>query len=292
MAPAAAAGRANGTCFMATCNPVQSRARWLPLQSLQSLPGGLLPEAVATAGLEGEGDPALLLDGERSLLERAAPQRAREIAGGRICARRALTCFGLGHVAIGATHDRRPQWPAQVTGSITHTQGFSAAAVGDRRRFRAIGIDAERAGAAAQEIWSQVFLPAEQDWLDGLPSPLQVTTATLMFSAKEAFYKCQYEITGQWLEFTDVAVELTDDNPDQCAAVQRPLRVSGDRVRSRHRRKSHIDAWRSGEFTIRAAGDVRFFQAGQAPARGRFARTGSLVLTAMTVLAQPAGQLA
>jgi 4'-phosphopantetheinyl transferase EntD len=35
--------------------------------------------------------------------------------------------------------------------------------------------------------------------------------ATILFSAKEAFYKCQYTLTRKWLEFEDVSVETTWD---------------------------------------------------------------------------------
>ena len=34
--------------------------------------------------------------------------------------------------------------------------------------------------------------------------------ATLFFSAKESFYKCQYPLTQQWVGFQDVEVERTD----------------------------------------------------------------------------------
>jgi 4'-phosphopantetheinyl transferase EntD len=30
----------------------------------------------------------------------------------------------------------------------------------------------------------------------------------VIFSAKEAFYKCQYPVTARWLEFEDAHVEL------------------------------------------------------------------------------------
>jgi 4'-phosphopantetheinyl transferase EntD len=32
-----------------------------------------------------------------------------------------------------------------------------------------------------------------------------------VFSAKEAFYKCQYAITARWLEFDEVVVDLFFD---------------------------------------------------------------------------------
>jgi len=64
--------------------------------------------------------------------------------------------------------DRRPQWPEEIVGSITHTAGFSAAAVGQRSRFAGIGIDAERVGSVTRDVWDQVLLPDERRWLETL----------------------------------------------------------------------------------------------------------------------------
>ena len=218
-----------------------------------ALAGELLPAGIATAELVGEGDPELLLAGERQLVARAAPKRAREFAAGRCCARRAVAQFGIVDVPIGIRDDRRPQWPGLLTGSITHTDGYSAAVVGERQRFRAIGIDAERIGRVSCDIWSQVLLPGETDWLESLPAPVQAKVATLMFSAKEAFYKCQYAVTGQWLEFTDVTVDLFDWNQH----------------------------W--GSFAVRPIRSVNLFELGGTPVIGRFVATNDLVLTGMAI---------
>lgn len=213
----------------------------------------LLPPGVATAELSGAGDPDLLLGTERLLLEHSAPGRAAQFAAGRLCARRAAAEFGIVDFPIGALSDRRPHWPQPLTGCITHTDGFAAAAVGDRRRFRAIGIDAERIGSVSRDLWSYLMRPEEIDWLESLPSPLRATVATLLFSAKEAFYKCQYEVTEQWLEFRDVALDFFGPNLDR------------------------------NSFAVRPVGKVKLFEQGGGPAIVRFAFTRDLVLTATTL---------
>lgn len=213
----------------------------------------LMPAGVATAEMVGAGDPALLPAAERQMLKGATPGRAAEFAAGRLCARRAAARFGFADAPLGAQADRRPLWPDALTGSITHTAGFAAAAVGERRRFRAIGIDAERVGAVPRALWLRLFRPAETAWLDGLPASAQDRVGTLMFSAKEAFYKCQYEVTGQWLEFRDVVVDF-------CAR----------------------NAGRNG-FAVRPAGGVELLLRGGEPAIVRFAFRQDLVLTAMAL---------
>jgi 4'-phosphopantetheinyl transferase EntD len=44
-------------------------------------------------------------------------------------------------------------------------------------------------------------------WIDSLPAATPAAAVTLIFSAKEAFYKCQYPLTGEPLGFHDVRVE-------------------------------------------------------------------------------------
>jgi 4'-phosphopantetheinyl transferase EntD len=215
----------------------------------------LLPAGVATAELAGSTDPALLHPDERRMIDGAAPGRISGFTAGRLCARHAVARFCFWDIPIGAQADRRPLWPDSLTGSITHTGGFAAAAVGERRRFRAIGIDAERVGTVPRAVWGCLFRPAETAWLAGLPPLAQDWVVALMFSAKEAFYKCQYEVTGQWLEFRDVVLDF-------CAR----------------------NAGRNG-LAVRPAGCVELFQGGGGPAIVRFAFRQDLVLTAMALAA-------
>ena len=59
-------------------------------------------------------------------------------------------------------------------------------------------------------LWPQICLPPEIDWLESQPEALRATAATLIFSAKEAFYKCLCGAGGGWLEFHDVAIKFTE----------------------------------------------------------------------------------
>lgn len=222
---------------------------------LSTLFEALLPAEVATVELTGAGDPASLLAEERLLCARAAPARIAEFAAGRFCARRAVARFGIVDCPIGAHDDRRPRWPRSLTGAITHTAGFSAAAVGERRRFRAIGIDAERIGSVTPDLWSRVLRPAERDWLEALPAAAQAIVATLLFSAREAFYKCQYEMTRQWLDFHDVTIDCFGDSRNRDGLAVRPV------------------------------GRVRLFDASRDPVVVRYAVTRELVLTAVAIAA-------
>jgi 4'-phosphopantetheinyl transferase EntD len=170
---------------------------------------GLLPDGVVVAELRGEGDPNLLMPVESSYLGRSVPKRAREFAAGRLCARRALAEFGILNFPLEVGADRRPLWPPSVIGSITHTDGFCAAAVAACGQMAAVGIDSEAATGVKPELWESICVEAEIAWLGTLAEQERVSAATLIFSAKEAFYKCQYPLTAQSLGFHDATVRIS-----------------------------------------------------------------------------------
>jgi 4'-phosphopantetheinyl transferase EntD len=169
--------------------------------------GSLFSPGVIVAILREPGDPGLLLPEEAAHLGRAVPKRMQEFAAGRLCARRALAEFGMPDFPIRAAQDRQPIWPDSMVGSITHTAGFCAAAVAERRRIQALGLDSEVVGDVKAEIWPHICLPDEIAWIQSLPAAAQVLAATLIFSAKEAFYKCQYPLVRDPLGFHDVRIE-------------------------------------------------------------------------------------
>lgn len=170
----------------------------------------LFPPSAVAAQLREPGDPALLLPEEAAHLGRAVPKRVREFAAGRLCARRALAEFAIVDCPIEVAGDRQPRWPPSMIGSITHTAGFCAAVVAERRRMAALGIDSEVVGGVSLEIWPRIGVAAEAAWVGSLPASEQAAAMTLIFSAKEAFYKCQYPLAGERLGFHDVRVEATE----------------------------------------------------------------------------------
>jgi 4'-phosphopantetheinyl transferase EntD len=189
-----------------------------------SLVRGLFPSGVAAAELREGGDASLLLDRELAGCAGASAKRLAEFAAGRVCARRALAELDAEAVALTRNEDRSPAWPAGFTGSITHTLGFCAAAVASRGAFEALGLDAEIVGRVTPEIWPYVFTPAEFTLLEALPRARRTAAAALVFSAKEAFYKCQHVLTGEWLDFVDVTLELDGVDESWGSFTVRPLR--------------------------------------------------------------------
>jgi 4'-phosphopantetheinyl transferase EntD len=174
--------------------------------TLSSRLSSLFPPGAVAADLREPGDPELLLPAEAGHMVTAVPKRAREFAAGRLCARRALAEFGIVDFPIKVADDRQPIWPDTMVGSITHTAGFCAAVVAERRRTAALGLDSEVVGAVNAEIWPSICVPFETAWVESLPASEQAAAVTLIFSAKEAFYKCQYPMARERLNFHDARV--------------------------------------------------------------------------------------
>lgn len=168
----------------------------------------LFPPGALVAELRGPGDPKALLPDEADGLHRAVPKRAQEFAAGRLCARRLLSEFGIEDFPLKAAKDRQPLWPDSLVGSITHTAGFCAAVAARKNQTRALGIDSELAASVREELWRWICTPDETSWLRTLPPAEQSAAATLIFSAKEAFYKCQFPLVQERLVFHDASVDV------------------------------------------------------------------------------------
>lgn len=182
---------------------------------------GLFPAGAVVAALRGAGDPAALYAEEARHLQRSVQKRAQEFAAGRLCARRVLHEFGIQNFPIAVGEHRQPVWPEPLVGSITHTTDFCAAVAAAKVRLRAVGIDCEIANSVRPEFWRGICTPGETAWLRSLPDAEQVRAATLIFSAKEAFYKCQFSTAQEHLGFQDAAVELPEWDQQQGLGVFR-----------------------------------------------------------------------
>lgn len=152
-----------------------------------------------------------LLKAEEALVEGAARTRVEQFTAGRVCSRIALGRLGVAATTpIPRDEDRAPIWPAGFIGSISHTDSWCAAAVARSESVRSIGIDLESSAPLKEALWRRVCTPKERDWLHELSAP--GLTGKIVFSAKEAVYKCQYPISNQFLGFHAVEVELGEDS--------------------------------------------------------------------------------
>lgn len=154
---------------------------------------------------------ASLLDlypAEREAIARAVPRRQQEFATGRACARSAMAKLGLKPAAIPQNADRSPHWPVSVSGSISHSTDLCMAVVARRRDCVAVGLDIEPATPLEDSLLETICGARELRWLARRPAGERGLLAKLIFSAKEAAYKCQYTLTGRLFDFHAFRVEL------------------------------------------------------------------------------------
>jgi 4'-phosphopantetheinyl transferase EntD len=166
----------------------------------------LLPAWVSVREARDDPSEAMsqLFDVERAYLARAVERRRREFATVRWCARRALGALGVAPVALPRGAYGAPVWPEGFVGSMTHCDGYRAAAVGRNAEVIALGIDAEPNEPLPPLVGRSVA--SEREW--EMAAALRgVAGGRLLFSAKEAVYKAWYPWTSEHLTFTDIHLE-------------------------------------------------------------------------------------
>jgi 4'-phosphopantetheinyl transferase EntD len=193
----------------------------------------LLPCAVSAAETFADVPGVVLFPAEDAALRQSVDKRRREFATARSCARKALAGLGIGPLAVVPGLRGAPDWPAGIVGSITHCDGYRAAAVAHRTDIVTIGVDAEPVGPLIDGVLEAVTLDEERARLRVLAARRpDVHWDRLIFSAKEAVYKAWFPLTLRWLGFEDVAITVDDGDGTFRAELRVPGPVVGGRALS------------------------------------------------------------
>jgi 4'-phosphopantetheinyl transferase EntD len=131
--------------------------------------------------------------------------------------------LGVTDFSVLAGEKREPLWPEGIIGSITHTTGFAAAVVARRSEVEAVGIDCEIIASVDEELWERICTSTERARLAELPQAQAQRQAALIFAAKEAFYKCQFPVSREWVGFEDVAIDVSAEGFRIIPQVQLPV---------------------------------------------------------------------
>ncbi|WP_314172117.1 4'-phosphopantetheinyl transferase family protein [Streptomyces winkii] len=173
---------------------------------------GLLPGAVHTEETFGNGDGSTyhgLFPEEAAVVSKAVAKRQREFADVRACARRALGRLGLPPQPLVPGHRGAPRWPEGVVGSMTHCDGYRAAAVTRAADAAGVGIDAEPDGPLPEGVLDVISLPGEREHLRALArSRPEVCWERLLFSAKESVFKVWYPLAARELDFSEAEIAI------------------------------------------------------------------------------------
>jgi 4'-phosphopantetheinyl transferase EntD len=169
----------------------------------------LLPAPVAVAQTYGDDETAPLYPEEQALMADAVDLRRREFATVRACARRAMAELGHAPRPVPSSSRGAPCWPPGLVGSMTHCDGYRAAALAHATDLVSVGIDAELHAPLPEDVLEAVRLPSEQRRLEYLAARHPaVHWDQLLFSAKESVYKAWFPLTGDRLDFMDADIEF------------------------------------------------------------------------------------
>jgi 4'-phosphopantetheinyl transferase EntD len=196
----------------------------------------LLPDAVVTVEAYGDEDAeATLYPEEAAVVARAVDKRRREFAAVRLCARRAMEKLGVAAQPLVPGERGAPRWPAGLTGSMTHCDGYCAAALVRAADLASLGIDAEPDAPLPDGVLAAVSLPGEAQRVSRLSRERpDIRWDRLLFSAKESVYKAWFPLTGKWLDFTEADIDLYVDAPGRSGGgFSAALLVPGPQVGAR-----------------------------------------------------------
>ncbi|MEW1720426.1 4'-phosphopantetheinyl transferase superfamily protein [Streptomyces sp. NPDC093109] len=172
----------------------------------------ILPADVAAEAAYGDFAPEpadTLFPQESERIARAVPKRKHEFTTVRFLARRALLRLGQPPVPLLSNPRGAPRWPDGFVGSMTHCDGYRAAAVARSSRTAALGIDAEPDAPLPEGVLDAVALPDETERLKHLTERHPgVSWDRLLFSAKESVFKVWYPLTGRELDFSQAEISF------------------------------------------------------------------------------------
>ena len=108
---------------------------------------------------------------------------------------------------VGTAEDRSPIWPAGFVGSLSHSDDWVWGCVARKTDVLSIGIDTELIASNAIRQDVEDTIATDSEWhLVGQLGLSPEETFTLVFSAKEAFYKCWYPLVKTYFDFFDVEI--------------------------------------------------------------------------------------
>jgi 4'-phosphopantetheinyl transferase EntD len=180
--------------------------------------GEVLPECVATSESTHDPREIELFPEEEAVVAKAVEKRRREFTTARM-------------------------WPPGALGSITHCEGYRAAAVARPSEIATLGIDAEPNARLPEGLLGDIARSEELLTLRRLELERPgVHWDRLLFSAKESVYKAWFPLAKSWLGFEDAVIDV-----DQSAGTfQARLLVEGPYVAGRPLREL------SGRWTVQA----------------------------------------
>ena len=157
-------------------------------------------------------------------------QRRNEYIAGRKLAAKGLARFGIYGCEISRSRDGSPVWPEGVCGSISHKRNLCVVILAHNSPYRALGVDVEKHQSLTPEVWKYFVHPNER--VQGVDEPFD-RIADLLFSCKEAAYKCLQPAFTTRISFQDIEVRLRASKSDvfEVKAMFQAIELEGELYR-------------------------------------------------------------
>lgn len=137
-------------------------------------------------------------------------RRKAEYIAGRFCALKILNSLDIACENISSNEDRTPIWPPNILGSITHSENYVSVSITNNSSILGIGRDSEFIfpKMTAEKVKPIIIQDDELELINGLKKE---EFLSLIYSAKESFYKAVYPSTKKPFYFDDVSIlEIND----------------------------------------------------------------------------------
>ena len=153
---------------------------------------------------------------EKAQIGDVCEKRYAEFAAGRSQARQLIAALTGVAETLSIGEYRQPLWPDTVVGSISHSDLYCAVAVAPGSLLGGIGIDVEPYEDLDADVADVVLTDAEYRAITGLDKlqrqsgrePMGSKAHKLIFSIKEAVYKCCYPRVRAFIDFKQCNVSL------------------------------------------------------------------------------------
>ena len=174
----------------------------------------LFPSCVVSQCIRVDVDTCGLFPEEEQVVSQALPKRLREFTVGRTCARAALARLGFKPCPLLKKTDGSVVWPLGITGSISHSDRWCGVAVAYNNEIRSVGLDIEKISRISKIIHRKILTSQELSWLQEKDEKDRQKFTGLIFSAKEALYKCLNGFLSVSIGFTDAVIIPSVDTMD------------------------------------------------------------------------------
>jgi len=178
----------------------------------------LFPDCVSTSCCRIAEADATLDPAERAAIAHAVAGRRQEYMAGRLCARQALEKLGVTAGSLRKLPDGAIAWPEGIIGALSHDEIWCGAAAARSSETAGIGLDIQAIARIGEKLWRRILTREERGWIAGQSDAEMQQWAALMFSAKEALYKCIAARVQHRMGFMDAVI--VPDLPQQSFTVR------------------------------------------------------------------------